>query len=239
MEQNDSKGLVIFIHGFMGNTRLFDSFSGLVRQQGYITESLLLPGHGGSSKEFSSSTFEQWQGHVDAEILRASEGAANILLVGHSMGGLLALNAASRLSGHVHGVFLIASPFKLAAFSPKANLTRLKYIFYRKTHPVKAAFLENGGIRFSPFVLLHMIKPYFQLRKCMRETRDRLPDISVPVAAVYSLSDELSDVKSLDILRNGLSGVSLEYLLLSDSLHAYFPPHERPALNRTLIDFLQ
>lgn len=238
LENPAEKGLVIFIHGFMGNPRLFDGFAKLVNKQGYSAASLLLPGHGGSVKDFASSTREQWQAHVDAEIGRFSGDHSNIWLVGHSMGGLLALNAAVRPDVRVRGVFMIASPFKLAVFPIKANITRIKYIFYRKTQPKKIAFLANAGIRFSPGVLIRIIKPFAQLRKIMRGTRVILPDVRVPVTAVYSTSDELSSIKSLDILRSGLSGAPFDQLLLSESLHAFFPAGERAEIDRALIEFL-
>ena len=237
-ENAGEKVLVIFIHGFMGNPRLFDEFAETVRQHGCSAESLLLPGHGGSVKDFESSTAEQWQGYVDSEIERLSRGHPNIRLVGHSMGGLLALNAAVHQSEYVRGVFMIASPFKLAVFRLKANITRIKYIFYRKTHPVKIAFLENTGIRFSPRIIFHIIKPFAELRKIMRCTRDVLQDVRVPVTAVYSLSDELTSIKSLEILKSGLSGAQLTQITLLESLHAYFPESERVKIAQALIKSL-
>ena len=223
----------------MGNPRLFEKFTEVVHQQGYSTISLLLPGHGGSVKEFASSTLEQWQGHVDSEIQRFSRDYPNIRLVGHSMGGLLALNAAARLNEQVSGVFVIASPLKLAVAPAKANISRMKYLFYRKTHPKKVAFLANTGIRFSPNVILRIIKPFMELEKLMHATKGILPSVRAPVTAVYSLSDELTSIKSLEILESGLNGAPFEKLLLSDSLHAYFPANERAEIDQALVRMLE
>lgn len=252
MENTDSKSLVMFIHGFMGSPRLFDDLAKSVYHQGFSAASLLLPGHGGSSKDFASGTMERWQRHVDAEIERFSNDYKNVRLVGHSMGGLLALNAAVRFTGLVRSVFMMASPFKLALFNAKAAKTRIKMVFYRKSHPVKAVYLACAGIqssatfwrdtdagfRMSPDLLWRMAKPGVELKKLMHATIGVLPNVSVPVTAVYSRSDELTSFASLDILKSGLSGIPFDEVLLTDSLHNYFPEHERVLIEQTLLKSL-
>jgi len=53
--------------------------------------------------------------------------------------------------------------------------------------------------------------------------------------AVYSASDELTSIVSLDILKAGLTGASLESLVLADSLHAYYPEHEQLLIEQALL----
>ena len=238
-EAPSEKGLVIFIHGFMGSPRHFDDLSEYISGQGYSAASLLLPGHGDSLKNFSSGTRAQWQGHVDAEVERLSREHKSIWLAGHSMGGLLALNTAVRFSDNIRGVFVIASPFKLAIVSAKASLTRVKMIFYRKNHPVKAAYTSHSGIKASPALLWRIAGPAVELKKLMRATSDILKDIHVPVTAVYSLSDELTSFASLEILKSGLHGTHFEQLVLSDALHDYIPEHEQAMVKQAMINMLR
>lgn len=235
LESPAKKGLVVFIHGIMGSPRHFDILADYIFQQGYSAASLLLPGHGCSAREFASGTAELWENHVVAEIEKLSREYSDILLVGHSMGGLLALNAAVRLSGHVQGVIVIASPFRLAIFSAKANISRLKFIFSSKSNPIKAASIAVLSIKASPSLLWHIFKPFFELKKLMRSTERMLPDVRTHVTAIYSRSDELVSLSSLDVLRSGLSGAAFEQIILSDASHGYYPEKERALIEQALL----
>ena len=239
MENPDSKGLVMFIHGFLGSPRQFADLAQRVYDCGYSAASLLLPGHNCSVREFATVTMEDWQNHLGGEIERLSLNHSKIILVGHSMGGLLALNASIKFSNCVKSVFIIASPFRLAVFSAKSNKARLKLIFSGKSTPVKASYLSGVSIGLSQSLLWHIIKPFFQLKKLMRITEKNLQNVRAPVSAVYSLSDELVSIKSLKILKSGLVGERFEQVVLSDSMHAVFTEEERETIMQALDNALK
>jgi len=186
LENPAKKGIVIFIHGFMGSPRQFAGLIDAAQSQGYSTAALLLPGHGGSVGNFAASTFKRWQNHVDSEIERFLENYTEILLVGHSMGGLLAINAAVRFSRYVRGIFLIASPFTITVFSVHAMKTRLKLALSKRNDPIKVIYLSDSSVPLSLNLLWGVIKPSLEFRKLMRTARKNLPKIEVPVTAVYS-----------------------------------------------------
>jgi len=238
LENPADNGIVVFIHGFMGSPRQFYKFAESVHKQGKSATTLLLPGHGGSAKDFSIGTMERWQRHVDSEIERLSRDYKDIRLVGHSMGGLLALNAAVKYDEVISGVLVMMSPFKLVAFSPTGMKARLKRVFVKKSHPMKAAPLLGNGVRHSPSLIWRVEKPFFELKKLMRTTKEILAEVRAPVMAIYTRSDELTSIKSLDILKAGLiNAESFEQVILSDSMHAYYPEHERAIIGQTILKF--
>jgi len=237
-ENPEQRGIVVFIHGYMGSPRQFDKLSDAVYQQGYTVAGLLLPGHGGSLKDFSSSTYKQWQSHVNSEVEKLSKSYKNIWLVGHSMGGLLAINAAVKHSKFVRGLFLMACPFKLTFFSVYATKIRAKQLFGRKNNPIKAAYIDNSGVPRSFSIIWRTIKPYSQFKKLMHTANGNLANINSPVTAVYSASDELVSMKSRDILQSKLHKAALELVILADSLHAYYPEREQEVIIRNFIDMI-
>jgi len=237
LQGSQEKGVVIFIHGFMGSPRQFDKLAASVHKQGRSAAALLLPGHGGTVKDFSKGTFERWQSHVDAEAERISRDHTHVILAGHSMGGLLAINAAVRQSGKIRGIFTIACPFALNAFSAYAMKIRLKQAFSRKNDPIKSAYLDGSGVPTSPSLMWRTSKPAAEIKILMSAARANLPLLRAPVYAVYSVSDELTSIASLDIFKEELTGAPFEHLLLSESLHAYFPDHEQIMIERALSDF--
>ena len=235
LENPVSGGVIVFIHGFMGSPRQFDKLSQSAHRYGYSAASLLLPGHGGAVRDFSFGTMKRWQNHVCGEIERLCSLYEHIYLVGHSMGGLLAINAAIEYPGHVYGMLLIACPFKLRTVSAHSLAVRMRHVFHRKSHPVKAAYLDGCSIPLRPSLAWCSVKPAAEFRRLMHSTKTSLPNVSVPVTAVYSAADEVVSIGSLETLRAGLGHAALEEIILSDSLHAYYPEHERILIENALL----
>ena len=231
----ENSTVVVFIHGFMGSPRQFERTAHSVHAQGFSAASLLLPGHGYSVKEFSQSTSEKWQNSVNAEIERFSLKYNKIFLVGHSMGCLLAINAADKYCGKISGLYLIACPFRLKGLSVQSLKVRLKQIFYSKTHPMKATYFNGSSVPLSLSLLWRSAKPAAELRKLMIISKANLHNIRVPVTAVYSSSDEVVSADSLEIFKTALDRTLLTTIDLSDSYHAYYPEHEQSVIESTLI----
>ena len=231
-EYPGSKSLVVFIHGFMGSPRQFAGLVEVAYREGHSVAALLLPGHGGSAKYFGTGSFELWQGHVDSEIERFSQDFSSVLLVGHSMGGWLAINAAVRFHSCVRGVFLLATPFKRILFSFYALRLRFRQFFSRRDDPLRREYFDNCSVALTPNLILTSFRPSAELKRCMSVARGNLPLLSVPVFAVFSSADELVSLKSVDILRDELGDVPLELVLLSGSTHVLYSPSDRAEVER-------
>jgi len=238
LEGTKKENLVVFIHGFMGSPRQFDKLARIAHKQGCSAAALLLPGHGGAAKEFASGTYERWQNHVCAEVEMYSRDHTDIWLAGHSMGGLLAINAAVKHSLHVRGLFLIACPFRITTVSVHAIKVRIMQVCCRKNNPVKSAYMNGSSVTLSPGLIWRTIRPTSELKTLMQAARDNLPNVRVPVTAVYSKSDELTSIGSLETLKAELTGAPLKELLLTDSLHAYYPEHEQSIIEESLAEML-
>jgi len=234
----EHKGLVIFIHGFMGSSKQFDSLMDAAYKHGYSIDALLLPGHGGSVKKFSTGTYERWQNYVDSEVEHYSQEYDKIILVGHSMGGLLAINASIKFPDKICCLFVITCPFIITSFSFYALKVRLQQAFSRMDNPIKAAYLKNSSVALTPNLMWGTIKPYMEFKKLMRAARDVLPEVKVPINAVYSSADELTSIKSLKVLRTELINAPLKEMILFDSLHAYYTEIDQLAMGEFLINTL-
>ncbi|MCL2226036.1 MAG: alpha/beta fold hydrolase [Oscillospiraceae bacterium] len=239
LENPQSDSIVVFIHGFMGSPRQFDGLAKAVHMNGFNAAILLLPGHGGSLRDFSSSKFKQWQNHVWSEIKRFSRNYENIWLVGHSMGGLLALCAAENPNNKVRGVFPIASPFKLTALSKRDIHIRLIQVLCADANFIKAAYIGHSSVPHTLTMLFSALGPMVQVKKLMHRTKAILHNIHLPVMAVYSAFDEIISIKSLDILKQGLTRAPFEHVILNKSLHAYYTKKERAIIEKTLLGFIQ
>ena len=235
LENTGSKSIVVFIHGFMGSPNQFDSLVELAGSCGVSAASLLLPGHGAGSREFARSSMAQWQNHVNSELERFSQEYEDILLVGHSMGGLLSINALTRQPEHVRGLIVLCSPFRLARFTPKKLKDRRVDMFAKADSQLSAKYQTGATIKINIGMAWRLLKPSAEFLKVMHMAKENLHEVHVPVTAFYSTEDEIVSVKSLDILKTGLVGTNLEGFLLNNSTHAYFPGSEHKMIEDTLV----
>jgi len=232
LENKESREIIVFIHGFMGSPRQFDRLAELSHKNGYNALSVLLPGHGGTLREFSSSTYRMWGAHLNSEIERLSECFDKIWLVGHSMGGLLALTVAKRPSKKLRGIFLIASPLELTFLSKEDIKIRLAQVF-------RDDYVGESSVPRSTSLAFHALAPMVEVRKLISVSKSVLPKIQTPVGAVYSVSDELVSIKTLRILKAGLINSSLEYHVIVDSLHSYYTDEEKQIIDEAVLAFVK
>jgi pyruvate dehydrogenase E2 component (dihydrolipoamide acetyltransferase) len=105
---------VVFIHGFGGDLNSW-MFTQPALAEGRRAVALDLPGHGGADKEVGAGDAEMFAAAV-ADAL-AALGLDRVHLVGHSMGGAIALAVAARRPERVASLTLIAT----AGLGPEIN----------------------------------------------------------------------------------------------------------------------
>ena len=119
-EQKQKRGCcgdvcAVFIHGFMGSPAQFSRLAEVARAAGSQSRLITLPGHGGGVREFMRAGRSAWLAHVETELAALRAQHEKLLLVGHSMGGLLAINAAAKQPEGIAGILALALPLYLRA----------------------------------------------------------------------------------------------------------------------------
>lgn len=95
-----SDSLAVLLPGYTGGSGVFNAITGLL---GSDLLSVVYPGHGRDYKRFPDVDARQWEDAVAAVVEREERRYANLLLVGYSMGGALAL-----ICGKAHPKLLFA-----------------------------------------------------------------------------------------------------------------------------------
>ena len=104
--------VVVFLHGILESPAQFADFMDSVPPYCSVYN-LLLPGHGGDPLAFAGSSAEKWRSFVLDWISRLSGSHRRVVIAGHSMGALLAMEAAVRFPESMAGLFLMAVPLKI------------------------------------------------------------------------------------------------------------------------------
>lgn len=196
---------VLMLHGIVGTPRHFDDLLPLIPQNWSVVN-LLLRGHGQGAAEFGAASMEEWKDQVRRELEGLLATHPRVLIVGHSMGTLFAIQSAMDHPDRVAGLFLQAVPLR-PYVHPKITLASLKLVFDVgvEKDPLAQALEEDSGVDVDwrlweyigwPFRFVEL------LAECER-IRRALPQLQVPTLAIQSMQDELvSDLSLRDLEKN-------------------------------------
>ncbi len=87
--------VIMFIHGFLGNINEFDLLKDFFIENGYQTHTFYLSGH--DKEDLDEMTRKKWIDSCNKNIeFLIEKGYKRIIIVGHSMGGVLGIDVANR-----------------------------------------------------------------------------------------------------------------------------------------------
>ena len=238
-EYANSDTAVVFIHGMMGSPTQFTDLADAVYAQGCTYLSVLLPGHGVDAAAFTKFGLCDWETHLQGELNQLNGKYKKIYLAGHSMGGLLALNASLRKENHIAGILLISTPLRVYLLNLKSLLRKLRLLTWPKTHPIKSVYLGANSIaKPKQWFCPPPIRPLAGLYRLMRKTKQHLPYVTVPVRMFFSQKDETTSYKSAVLLYDELCNTQRDLFSLSHSWHAYYDEAERKHIVEQLLELV-
>ena len=145
----------------------------------------VLPGHGGNALDFAKSNMNEWQAAVNKTVADACQQYDRVILLGHSMGGLLLWKAA--MQHPIAGLVTVAMPLKFR-YLPHAFFNCLKVTFTK----IPCISREMCGVDPHPlYASIGWIPRYLELFRKAKEIRGCLTEIQAPVRCFYFRHDEL------------------------------------------------
>jgi carboxylesterase len=235
-----AKLLIMFVHGFLGGPGQFAPLIRAVNEAGFAAETLLLPGHGKKSWNFARHTAREWQEAVNTALKNRLAQYEKVVLAGHSMGGLLGINASLK-AGPAHGLVLWETPIRLRMrLTGIKNDLQVAFLPERLQSPVAKAYHEASNVRFyTPVGYLLTVPRAVELLKMMAATERELIKVQCPVLLIQSEADEIVHPICLERLQKGLANANVSTLALTASWHSYFPEEELRSLKLRLIAWLK
>jgi len=106
----DGTPALLLIHGFADGPSVFAELAPPFARAGFAVRAMHLDGSGIPAQEMEGNSLARWRKNVDAEIaaLHLPAPARPVWLIGHSLGGALAFDAALRPENQVAGLVLLA-----------------------------------------------------------------------------------------------------------------------------------
>ncbi|NLJ39703.1 MAG: alpha/beta fold hydrolase [Candidatus Atribacteria bacterium] len=210
LEGDKDKDLgLLFIHGFTATTVEVRQIANYFYNNGYTVSAPLLPGHGETPRDLNRVRLSDWINKVEESysLLRIMKG--KVIVMGESMGALLALNLA----------FSHPEITKLFLFSPALEIKRLgfsRFLWPFVPYIYKKNTDESMAWQGYNVVPLHAANELLKLQKLIINL---LPRIKVPATIFLGKKDQTislpGGVKTYDLLGSS----EKELIWLEESSH--------------------
>jgi pimeloyl-ACP methyl ester carboxylesterase len=208
---SEKEPALLFIHGAGLNASIWDAQANHFRGK-HLVYRLELPGHGGSdsSGEGEISAYATWVRQVIEKLFQSGAYA----LVGHSMGGAIALELAAKPLRGLHSLVLVATGAKLGVTPIVFQMLKENPdAFFETIDRVGFSAGTSRNVRDRVIELTKKCVPsviFKDFQACDRfDIRERLKNILLPTLIVCGEEDLLTPAKYSRYLHEMISASSL------------------------------
>lgn len=234
---------VLALHGFGATPQEVELVVGIAREQGLAALAPLLPGHGTSVLDLARMRFSHWLTAAERALLALSAEHGKVIVVGSSMGSLLALDLAADYPELVVGVGVLGSPIRLFWPYPSLALAAIEWLGIPDfTLPkVGPDILDPEGRRTQITYSEQPAHAGNEVRRAGRRVERRLGVVSCPAFVAHGGHDRVCPVNNARIVhaRLGTSVWEKELLILERSHHIITRDVERGILRTRLSAFIE
>ena len=225
---------VLLLHGIVGSPGHFRDLVPVIPES-FSVYNILLDGHSGNVENFSRSSMKKWKAQVAATLEDLFARHEQVVIVAHSMGTLLAIQAAIHHPDRIPRLFLLAVPTRpWVRFS--TWITSLRVAFGKRSRPADRAMAGETALELTSKLWKYIgwVPRMIELLWECRQVRKILPQLRTPTQAFQSKVDELVSIRAC----KDLIHPSIEITLLTDSGHFVYGPEDTALLQQRLLETL-
>ncbi len=196
---------VLLIHGLNDSPFYMGDLAELLYKHGFNVVTILLPGHGTDTRDIRHITAEQWQAEVETGLQIASLVGKNLIVGGFSLGGALAIGAATRYPV-IHALLLFAPAIRLPYFDSLYSLSCLPVLrglainSKMPVNPVKYKYRTMNGICQVYRLLNNQLGPVYPQSPAITNHRmlhESAARVHVPTFGAMTYADERVSPKAI------------------------------------------
>ncbi len=239
-----SRGAVLMVHGFMGATSDFSDMPDAIAARGWRVRVIRQPGHGTSPRDLERSGADEFLDTVRTAYEDLARTHETVVLLGHSMGGMLCCLAAAEQNPDA---LVLAAPYFSVTYRKRYGMSVTAWA--RLLGPAvrwvyKGNFFQQLNRREvrKRIVSYHWLpmKSVRVLQKLAEQARrpDVLERIHCPVLLIYSTGDKsASPAASKDAFAR-LGSSRRTFVELSRANHNVFLDYEHERVYEAILQFL-
>lgn len=229
----------LFLHGFTATPDELRFLADAAHADGFAARAPLLPGHGTSLPDLAAVRWQDWYETAEAAAVSLGAERAPVVVVGQSLGALLALHLAAARASWVSALVLLAPALFLRArwvewAAPLwPLLARLRPYWPKGDADIADPQARVARIGYEQIALAALS----ELLRLQRIVRAEVGRVMQPALIVQSRQDHTCSWRGVEFLQARLGGPTT-VLRLERSFHVVSLDYERAAVARAIRDFV-
>lgn len=259
-----SDATVILVHGLTGTPYEMLFVARRLHKQGFTVLCPVLANHGKALAVLKKTRWQEFYQSVRAafiERLAQVPPGTPIFVAGLSVGALLAVLLAEEFPEQVAGVIALSPTLFYDGWNvpwtrhllPIAYHTPLKHFFYFKEESPYG--VKNAGVRRRIHASYHEARmednsdvarngyPYYpmtlicEVRLLVGHLKSKLKRVVTPLLLVQAVEDDVTSVRNSEFIRDRVSSLDKEIVLLHDCYHVITADQERETVAEKVAEF--
>lgn len=180
---------VLLIHGLNGSRRDLEELELVLQDCGMVTDNMLLPGHGVHVRDMLPLGWHDWANAVRDELHALKQRCDVVFLVGHSLGGALALHSAAH--EEVAGIVTMCAPLHMHPLTlPAVRIVKyltplVPTVREDVRDPDARRRYTRDAYRWTP------MRPIESMLQFLPTLRAELPQVTAPALIMTSIHDHV------------------------------------------------
>ena len=226
---------VLLIHGFTGVPAELYLLGKSLQDAGFTVLAPRLTGHGGNAKMLEATTSEAWMDAVRDGYAMLKCVTNRIYVVGHSMGGILALILAAE--AEVSGVVTLGAPITVAkergiSLLPPREIAKGMFIPKKQRNFVGAPEVVNRKQEMPLLSVHEMLDVIETAKKLMKK-------VTAPAFIIHSRQDHTADPESAGYILDNIKSPKKRLKLLNNFGHLIPLEEGKEAIFKEIADFIK
>ncbi|MGL5755787.1 MAG: alpha/beta hydrolase [Paraclostridium sp.] len=226
----------LLIHGFTSTPAEMYPLAKVLNDNGYTVHSILLSGHGTNHDELLKVSYIDWYSDVEKAYEELLFECEQVVVIGHSMGGLLALMLASNY--HVDKLICLACALK-------PNNRWVKYSGILKYFKKYTGWKTNSNLiddEYSKYKLHYSTFPIhsvYQLHLASRAASSCLKSIKSDTLIIQDKNDTQVKKESAYALYNGIASKHKELMWIDGATHSLTLGPKKEKVFEKILEFIK
>ncbi len=226
IEKGDKATLLL--HGFTTSPQDLNGLAKFLANSDLTVYAPLLPGHGTSPEDLNKVTYMDWiKATINAYNELREKEYREVYIIGHSMGGLLALRL-GELYGDISGLVVAATPIVIKGFLLKLGPLAKRFVKFIK---------KKGEI--NPYAYdVWPINGVAELFKLQNLVKNELKSVISPTLIIQGEKDEIVAIESADIIYENISSKIKRKVIINNAGHRVLQKGEVAKIYQLISDFI-
>jgi carboxylesterase len=223
----------LLLHGFSGCPASMRPMGEWLAQRGVSVVGPRLPGHGTVWQDLETITWPDWEAEAEQALADLETRATDIVVVGLSMGGALALHVAAKHQERLRGVVAINPQIR----RPDLALAPVARVFARSVKGV-GNDIKKPGVDEIVYDRIPL-RGANQLGKLIRTADAELPSLRLPLLVISSTEDHTVKPSNSKRVFERAASERKEFLSLTNSYHVATLDYDADEVFERILRFLR